>query len=87
MPKLILTHPNGLFSLSLAVCDLSASLVLPVKKGSRIDYVCREMFGKMKEGENENAPLGAKRASESRHCYLAFVHVSNMIVNCTHSCR
>lgn len=53
MPTLTLTHPNTLFSPCLAACDFSSS----VKRGTRIDYACEEMRGKMKEGENENGPL------------------------------
>lgn len=59
MQKLILTHPDTLFSPCLAACDFSSSPVLSVKMGTRIDYTCKEMRGKMKEGENEKASVGA----------------------------
>lgn len=59
MPKLIRTHPNTLFSPRLAACDFSSSPVLSVERGTRTDYTCKEVRGKMKEGENEKATVGA----------------------------
>lgn len=64
------------FSLSLVSCDLSAFPVLPVKRGTGIDYACKEMRGKMKEGEKVS--LGANGASESRRCYLTLVQITSV---------
>lgn len=70
MSKLILTHPNTLFSPCLAACDFSAYLALQVKRGTGIDYACKEMRGKMKEGENEKVSVGADGPLRLWRCYL-----------------
>ncbi len=87
MPKLILTHSNTLFSPCLAACDFSPSPVLSVKRRTRIDYTCKEARGKMKEGGNEKATVGADGASATRRFYLTLAQISGISVTCTQKSR
>lgn len=61
--------------------------MLPVKRKTEIDYICNEMRGKMKEGENEKAHVGADGTDVSRRCYFTSAQISGMSVNCIHGNR